>query len=129
MELTIDKQQFLRGLARTHGVADRKSSMHILSNVLLTAEGTDRLRLSATDLYLGVTAVVPAKIKKGGTIAVAARTLFDIVKNLPEGCFPTFIVCRLLSPAQSNYSLWLLSVFPMLSYDTIRQWKTGNICS
>lgn len=85
MELTIEKQQFLRGLTRTHGVADRKSSMHILSNVLLTAEGTDRLRLSATDLYLGVTALVPAAIKKGGTIAVSARTLFDIVKNLPEG--------------------------------------------
>ena len=85
MELTIEKQQFLRGLARTHGVADRKSSMHILSNVLVSAEGPDRLRLSATDLYLGVTAVVPASIKKGGTIAVAARTLFDIVKNLPDG--------------------------------------------
>ena len=85
MELTIDKQQFLRGLARTHGVADRKSSMHILSNVLLTTEGSDRLRLSATDLYLGVTAVVPASIKNGGTIAVSARTLFDIVKNLPDG--------------------------------------------
>ncbi len=85
MELTIEKQQFLRGLARTHGVADRKSSMHILSNVLLTAEGPDRLRLSATDLYLGVTALVPASIKKGGTIAVSARTLFDIVKNLPDG--------------------------------------------
>jgi DNA polymerase-3 subunit beta len=85
MELSIEKQQFLRGLARTHGVADRKSSMHILSNVLLTAEGPDRLRLSATDLYLGVTALVPASIKKGGTIAVSARTLFDIAKNLPEG--------------------------------------------
>ncbi|KPK17109.1 MAG: hypothetical protein AMJ62_02485 [Myxococcales bacterium SG8_38] len=85
MELSIEKQQFLRGLARTHGVADRKSSMHILSNVLLTAEGPDRLRLSATDLYLGVTALVPASIKKGGSIAVSARTLFDIAKNLPDG--------------------------------------------
>ncbi|MEM7434616.1 MAG: DNA polymerase III subunit beta [Myxococcota bacterium] len=85
MELTIEKQQFLRGLARTHGVADRKSSMHILSNVLLSAEGSDSLRLSATDLYLGVTAVVPADIKTPGSIAVAARTLFDIVKNLPDG--------------------------------------------
>ncbi|MGB5811524.1 MAG: DNA polymerase III subunit beta [Polyangiales bacterium] len=85
MELTIEKQEFLRGLARTHGVADRKSSMHILSNVLLTAEGNDKLRLSATDLYLGVTAVVPATIKTSGTIAVAARTLYDIVKNLPDG--------------------------------------------
>lgn len=85
MELTIDKQQFLRGLARTHGVADRKSSMHILSNVLLNAEAPDRLRLSATDLYLGVTAVVPANIQQSGTIAVSARTLFDIAKNLPDG--------------------------------------------
>jgi len=85
MELTIQKRDFLRGLARTHAVADRKSSMPILSNILLTAEGTDRLRLSATDLYLGVSAVAPASIKSGGTIAVSARTLFDIVKALPEG--------------------------------------------
>ena len=85
MELRIDKQVFLRGLTRTHAVADRKSSMHILSNILLSAEGTKQLRLSATDLYLGVTSLVPANISKGGTIAVAARTLFDIVKNLPDG--------------------------------------------
>jgi DNA polymerase-3 subunit beta len=59
--------------------------MPILSNILLSAEGTDMLRLAATDLYLGVNATVPAKVKKGGMIAVSARTLFDIVKNLPEG--------------------------------------------
>lgn len=85
MELTIQKRDFLRGLARTHGVADRKSSMPILSNVLLTTEGSDTLRLAATDLYLGVTATVAANVKDGGSIAVSARTLFDIVKNLPEG--------------------------------------------
>jgi len=85
MELTIQKREFLRGLARTHGVADRKSSMPILSNVLLTTEEDGTLRLAATDLYLGVTATVPAQIAKGGSVAVSARTLFDIVKNLPEG--------------------------------------------
>lgn len=85
MELTIDKRSFLRGLARTHGVADRKSSMPILSNILLTTESTNSLRFAATDLYLGVSATAPAEVKSGGTIAVAARTLFDIVKNLPEG--------------------------------------------
>lgn len=85
MELTISKQNFLRGLARTHGVADRKSSMPILSNILLSTESSDTLRLAATDLYLGVTATAEAKVTTGGTVAVAARTLFDIVKNLPEG--------------------------------------------
>lgn len=85
MELTISKRNFLRALARTHGVADRKSSMPILSNILLTTESTSTLRLAATDLYLGVTATAEAEVSAGGTVAVAARTLFDIVKNLPDG--------------------------------------------
>jgi DNA polymerase-3 subunit beta len=85
MELSISKKSFLRGLARTHGVADRKSSMPILSNILLSTDGKGSLRLSATDLYLGVSALAAAEVKKGGTVAVSARTLFDIVKNLPEG--------------------------------------------
>lgn len=85
MELTILKRDFVRGLSRTHGVADRKSSMPILSNVLLSTTGAEGLRLSATDLFLGVSTVVPAVIKRPGTLAVSARTLFDVVKNLPDG--------------------------------------------
>lgn len=85
MELVISKKNFLRGLARTHGVADRKSSMPILSNILLTTDSTTSLRFAATDLYLGVAATAPAEVKKGGSIAVSARTLFEIVKNLPDG--------------------------------------------
>lgn len=85
MELIISKRDFLRGLTRTHAVADRKSSMPILSNVLVSAQALDTLRLSATDHYLGVTAHVPARIEKGGALALSARTLFEIVRNLPEG--------------------------------------------
>jgi DNA polymerase-3 subunit beta len=85
MELTISKKSFLKGLARTHGVADRKSSMPILSNILLSTDSTNALRLASTDLYLGVSASAEAEVTAGGTVAVAARTLFDIVKNLPDG--------------------------------------------
>ena len=85
MELSIQQRDFLKALQRTQSVADRKSSMPILSNVLLSAEGPDRVRFAATDLYLGVSASCPAAIRKGGTIAIAARTLFDIVRNLPDG--------------------------------------------
>ena len=85
MHLVIHKRNFLRSLARTHSVADRKSSMPILSNILLSTDGPKTLRLSATDLYLSVTSTAHAEIKAGGTIALAARTLFEIVKNLPEG--------------------------------------------
>lgn len=85
MELTISKKDFLKVLARTHAVADRKSSMPILSNLLLSTEDSGRLRLAATDLYLGVTAATPAEVLSGGSVAVAARTIFDIVKALPDG--------------------------------------------
>src|SRR4051794_19860354 len=85
MELSISKKDFLRGLTRTHAVADRKSSMPILSNVLLSADEAGILRLAATDLYLAVNASAEAKVKRGGSVAISARTLFDIVKNLPEG--------------------------------------------
>lgn len=85
MELVISKKNFLRGLARTHAVADRKSSMPILSNILLTTDSTTSLRFAATDLYLSVAATAPAEVKKGGSIAVSAKTVYDIVKTLPEG--------------------------------------------
>ncbi|MGD8861389.1 MAG: DNA polymerase III subunit beta [Myxococcales bacterium] len=85
MELTISKKEFLRSLNRTHSVADRKSSMPILSNILLSTDGKEMLRFAATDLYLSVTSSAQAEVKQEGTIAVSARTLYDIVKNLPEG--------------------------------------------
>jgi DNA polymerase-3 subunit beta len=85
MQLTISKKDFFKGLQRTHAVADRKSSMPILSNILLSAEGPKLLRLAATDLYLAVATNVAADVKQGGTVAVSARTLFEIVGKLPEG--------------------------------------------
>jgi DNA polymerase-3 subunit beta len=85
MELTIGKRDFVRSLARTHSVADRKSSMPILSNILLSTDGDKTLRFAATDLYLSVTSASVAEVKKQGSAALPARTLFDIAKNLPEG--------------------------------------------
>jgi DNA polymerase-3 subunit beta len=85
MHFVIQKRNFLRSLARTHSVADRKSSMPILSNILLSTEGPKTLRLAATDLYLSVVSSANAEVKAAGTIALGARTLFEIVKSLPEG--------------------------------------------
>lgn len=84
MEILISKRNFLKGLVRSHPITDRKSSVPILSNVLLTADGNG-LRLAATDLYLGVNTVVPCEVKRPGTVAVSGKTLFEIVKSLPDG--------------------------------------------
>jgi DNA polymerase-3 subunit beta len=85
MHLKISRKELLRGLLRTHSVADKKGSMAILSNVLLSTDGPKSLRFSATDLYLSVTSTAFAEIQQGGMVAVSAKTLFDIVRSLPEG--------------------------------------------
>jgi DNA polymerase III subunit beta len=85
MHVAVSKKDLLRILARCQGVADKKSTMPVLGNVLLEVEGTDTLRLAATDLYLGVTGTVRAEVEAAGSIAVGARDLFERVKAMPDG--------------------------------------------
>lgn len=84
MEIVVAKKDLLRLVARCQGVADRKSAMPALSNVLLTAEG-NLLRVSATDMYLGLTGQTSAEVTTAGAIAVQARDLHDRIKAMPEG--------------------------------------------
>jgi len=85
MHVVVAKKDLLRVLARCQGVADKKSTMPVLGNVLLEVSGTDQLRLAATDLYLAVSGKIPAKVEAGGAIAIGARDLFERVKMMPEG--------------------------------------------
>jgi DNA polymerase III subunit beta len=82
MDIRIDKNQLLRGLYLAHGIADRKSTMPILANVLIRTEGKDRVICAATDLNVAVVATLPAKIEKEGGLTVAARQLYEIAKGL-----------------------------------------------
>jgi DNA polymerase III subunit beta len=82
MDIRIDKNQLLRGLYLAHGIADRKSTMPILANVLLRTEGKDRILCAATDLNVAVMATLPAKVDKEGGLTVAARQLYEIAKGL-----------------------------------------------
>jgi DNA polymerase III subunit beta len=85
MHVVVAKKDLLRVLARCQGVADKKSTMPVLGNVLLEVSGTDQLRLAATDLYLAVSGKIPAKVESGGSIAIGARDLFERVKMMPDG--------------------------------------------
>jgi len=85
MEFVVNKRDFVKGLSRVQSVADKKSAMPILGNVLIVAESSGSVRLSATDLLLSVTGSMRAEVKKPGTVALHARHIFDAVKALPDG--------------------------------------------
>src|SRR4051794_14332019 len=84
MEFKIQKDEFLRGLYLAHGIADRKSTLPILANVLLRTEGKDKIVCCATDLNVATVVTLNAKVEKEGGLTVAARQLYEIVKGLPD---------------------------------------------
>src|ERR1700742_1906502 len=84
MEFTVSKADLVRELGLSQGVVEKKTTIPILSNVLLEATG-DRVHLTATDLELGVRCSCPARVKKEGSGTVPARKLLDYVRLLPEG--------------------------------------------
>jgi DNA polymerase-3 subunit beta len=85
MDVTVSKKDLLRLVARCQGVADKKSTMPVLSNALLAVSAPGQLRVAATDLYLAVSGTTPIEVKKGGSIAVPAKELFERLKMMPEG--------------------------------------------
>ncbi len=85
MELTVAKKDLLKLINRMQGVAERKSTMPVLSNVLLAVDGPNALRIAATDLYLSISGRVPAEVKRGGSVAVPAKDLLERVRMMPEG--------------------------------------------
>jgi len=83
MEFTVSKNDLVRELGLSQGVVEKKTTIPILSNVLIEA-GEDRIVLTATDLELGIRCVCPAKVKKEGAGTIPAKKLLDYTRLLPD---------------------------------------------
>jgi DNA polymerase III subunit beta len=89
MKLTIERAALLKALSHVQSVVERRTTIPILSNVLLHAEGAGsgpgKLALSATDMDLEIVERVPGRIEREGRTTAPAHTLYDIVRKLREG--------------------------------------------
>lgn len=83
MEFTAHKAELLKELDLAQGVAEKKTTIPILSNILLEVTDSE-LRLSATDLELGLRSACPARVKKTGASTVPGKRLLEIVRSLPD---------------------------------------------
>ncbi len=83
MKATVSQQQMAHGLGMVARAVSPRSTLPVLANVLVaTDEG--RLRLSATNLELGITCWIGAQIDEDGAITVPARTFTDLINKLPN---------------------------------------------
>src|SRR5271166_5619204 len=84
MKLIVERAALLKALSHVQSVVERRTTIPILSNVLLRAE-TGRLALSATDMDLEIIERVSGQIDREGRTTAPAHTLYDIVRKLREG--------------------------------------------
>jgi DNA polymerase-3 subunit beta len=84
MEITVSRQDLVKELTATQSVVERKTTIPILSNFLIEAEG-ELLTITATDLDQAIRTSAPVKVKKAGSCTIPARKLFDYIKLLPDG--------------------------------------------
>src|SRR3954464_12409275 len=81
MNLTISKEQIINGLQAVQNVVSTRTTLPILSNVLLRADGS-KLEFTATDLDVTISSSVEAKVTKPGASTVPVKKLFGIVREL-----------------------------------------------
>jgi len=84
MEFSVNKSALLNELSTTQGVVERKTTIPILSNLLVEAKGS-RLTITATDLELSIRTSCEAKVRKDGAGTIPAKKLLELVRLLPEG--------------------------------------------
>jgi DNA polymerase-3 subunit beta len=83
MKVTVLQENLARGLSMVAKAVSPRSTLPVLANILIaTDEG--RLRLSATNLEMGITCWIPARIDEEGSTTVPARTFSDLVSTLPS---------------------------------------------
>ena len=83
MKIEFQRDSFGKALQSVGTVVEKKTTMPILGNILLEAKG-DRLQISATDLEIGIQATCPVRVLTEGRVCVPARSLIDIVRELPD---------------------------------------------
>ncbi len=83
MKITCKQQDLSRGLTAVSHAVSNRSTLPILSNILLATD-QGRLKLSATNLEIGINCWVDAQISEEGSTTVPAKLLTDLVNRLPQ---------------------------------------------
>lgn len=84
MELTVTQEKLAKALNIVSKIANMKTQLPILDNILIKTEG-NRLMIASTNLEIATTEYIGAKIIKQGSITVPAKVITDFVNNLPSG--------------------------------------------
>lgn len=84
MEVKVQKNDFVKALSLTAGVVNPKTTLPALGNILFQANESNSVTVAGTDLEVSLKTWCPAEVVVKGEIALPARKVYDIVRELPE---------------------------------------------
>ncbi|MEM6760874.1 MAG: DNA polymerase III subunit beta [Pseudomonadota bacterium] len=121
MKISVERGVLLKAVSQAQSVVEKRNTIPILANVLIEAADSD-VTFRATDLDIEVVDKAPAQVERAGSTTVAATTLHEIVRKLPDGALVTLTADasagRLTVDAgRSNFSLATLPKedFPVMA--------------
>ncbi|HSG88430.1 MAG TPA: DNA polymerase III subunit beta [Pseudomonadales bacterium] len=120
MKFAVSREALLRPLQLVSGVVERRQTLPVLSNLLLSVEG-NALTMTGTDLEVQLVAQVEleAAAESGGEITVPARKLMDIWRALPEGAMVEFALDDQRAILRSGRSRFQLATLPATEFPSI----------
>ena len=118
MKFSAEREAILSPLQAVIGVVERRQTMPILANVLVTARG-DELSMTATDLEVELVAKAKVNLQQGGDITLPGRKLLDIIRALPEGANVTVAVEGERATVRSGKSRFTLATLPAADFPTV----------
>jgi len=82
MKISVEKETLLNGIQIVQNIITPKAVLPILSNILIETQ-SESIKLTATDLDIGISCVIPVDISEAGAITIPAKRFNDIIRELP----------------------------------------------
>lgn len=107
MKITLNQKNFKKGLSVVEKVISKSNALPILNNILLKTEN-GRLKLSATNLEIGINYILGAKIEEVGDIAVPGRILSDFINTITDEKISIITKGNILCLVSDNFKTQIL---------------------
>src|SRR3990167_735252 len=121
MDIIVQREALLKPLQAVSGVVEKKQTLPILSNVLLTIKNNNLL-LTGTDLEIELIGFVPLQtLTAEGSTTVSARKLFDICRSLPESSDVRLMIEKNNLVLRSGESSFRLNTLPPQDFPNLEQ--------